>query len=174
MIPTRNKGSIPFSNSLNCSKFAPNLQCLLSKNRMKDTIEHLGEILKIEGNHISVRIIQTSACSGCVAKAHCNATESKEKIVDVYEPGSQSYQVGQTVMLVGSTSMGMKAVLWSFGVPFLVLFLVLVVCVLGLGLSELNSGLLALASLVPYYGVLYLLRDKFAKKFLFLIKPVNN
>ena len=141
---------------------------------MKDTIEHLGEIISIDGTHIRVRIIQTSACSSCVAKAHCNASESKEKLIDVYEAESASFQVGQTVKLVGSTSMGMKAVMWSFGVPFLVLFVVLIACTELLSLSELNAGLLALASLVPYYGVLFLLRDKFAKKFSFLIKPVIN
>lgn len=139
-----------------------------------DTIEHLGEILSIDGRHIRVRIIQTSACSGCVAKAHCNATESKEKIIDVYDSGSQTYKIGETVNLIGSTSMGMKAVMWSFGVPFVVLFIVLLFCEFILGLSELNSGLWALISLIPYFGVLYLLRDKFAKKFSFLIKPVNN
>lgn len=141
---------------------------------MKDTIEHIGQIISIDGNHIRVLIVQTSACSSCVAKAHCNASESKEKVIDVFDVNSVDYKVGQTVKLEGSTSMGMKAVMWSFGVPFLVLFSVLVFCELLLGMPELNSGLWALVSLIPYYGVLYLQRKKFAKKFSFLIKPVNN
>ena len=145
---------------------------------MKDTIEHLGivdGVLKsTSGSHVRVRIVQTSACSTCVAKAHCNASESKEKIIDVFTAEQSLPRVGEQVMLEGSTSMGMKAVIWSFGVPFLILFIVLLVCEEFLSFSELNSGLLALASLIPYYFVLYLLRGQFAKKFSFTIKPINN
>lgn len=141
---------------------------------MKDTIEHLGVVESIDGMHISVRIVQTSACATCVAKSHCNASESKEKIIDVYTAESASFKLGDTVKLFGSTTMGMQAVLWAFGVPFLVILVVLVVCQAVFALNDLYAGLFALAGLVPYYGILYLLRDKFANKFSFKIKPIIN
>lgn len=141
---------------------------------MKDTIEHVGMVESVDGMHIKVRIIQTSACATCVAKGHCNASESKEKIIDVFTSESSNYKPGETVKLFGSTSMGMQAVLWAFGVPFLVMLVLLVVCQYVFGLNDLYSGLCALLGLVPYYVILYVLRDKFANKFSFKIKPIIN
>ena len=87
---------------------------------MADIIKHQGIVEKIDGSHVTVRIVQTSACSSCSAKGLCNASESKEKQIDVYEIGA-SYQIGEKVVLCGSTSMGMKAVFLSFGIPLLIL-----------------------------------------------------
>ena len=58
---------------------------------MADIIKHRGIVEKIDGSHIVVRIVQTSACSACSAKGLCNASESKEKQIDVYEV-NPSYQ----------------------------------------------------------------------------------
>lgn len=141
---------------------------------MGDTIEHVGEVVRVDDLNVQVRIVQTSACSSCVAKGHCNAAESKEKVIDVLNSDFLSLKVGDVVKLEGSTSMGMKAVMWSFGVPFLVVFIILLFCKEFLSLDDLNSGLLSLVSLIPYYGILYLFRKRFAKKFSFTIKPINN
>lgn len=144
-----------------------------AKVRMTNNIEHIGIVENMDGMHISVRIVQTSACSTCVAAGHCNASEMKVKIIDVYTPDYNRYTVGQEVRLLGSSSMGMQAVLWAFGVPFVILVIVLSVLQLALGLSEVVSALGALASLAPYYVVLYLLRHKMSKKFSFTIKPIK-
>lgn len=144
-----------------------------AKIGMTNNIEHQGIVENIDGMHIAVRIVQTSACSTCVAAGHCNASEMKVKIIDVYTAEFQNYSIGQEVRLYGSSSMGMQAVLWAFGVPFIILVFVLSVLQLGLGLSEVVSALGALASLIPYYVVLYLLRYKMSKKFSFTIKPIK-
>ena len=83
---------------------------------MADIIKHRGIVEKVDGMHITVRIVQTSACAACSAKGLCNASESKEKQIDVYEV-NPSYQIGEEVVLCGTTSMGMRAVLLAFGVP---------------------------------------------------------
>ena len=51
---------------------------------MSDLIKHQGIVEKVDGMHVKVRIVQTSACSSCSAKGLCNASESKEKLIDVY------------------------------------------------------------------------------------------
>ena len=84
---------------------------------MADIIKHRGRVESVNGSHIVVRIIQTSACSACSIKGHCNASESKEKLIDVYEANA-SYQVGEEVVLCGTTSMGMQAVFLAFGISF--------------------------------------------------------
>ena len=93
---------------------------------MADIIKHRGIVEKVEGSHVVVRIVQTSACAACSAKGLCNASESKEKQIDVYEVNAP-YQVGEEVVLIGTTSMGMRAVALAFGGPVLLLLLALFV-----------------------------------------------
>ena len=71
---------------------------------MTDIIKHRGIVENINGFHIRVRIVQTSACSACSVKGHCNASESKEKLVDVFDTKASSYRVGEEIMLYGKNS----------------------------------------------------------------------
>ena len=86
-----------------------------------NTIKHLGIVENIQGSHLSVRIVQTSACAACSAKGHCSSADSKDKIIDIIDTAASSYQVGEKVMVVGETSMGMMAVLLAFVLPFVLL-----------------------------------------------------
>ena len=140
---------------------------------MSDIIKHRGRVESIDGSHIIVRIIQTSACSGCSIKSHCNASESKEKLIDVYEVGA-SYQIGEEVVLCGTTSMGMRAVLLAFGVPLLILVLALGITMFLTDEDALISSLVGLLSIVPYYLVLHFYKVKMKKTFSFTIEKHNN
>ena len=140
---------------------------------MADIIKHRGIVENINGSHIQVRIVQTSACSACSVKGHCNASESKVKLIDVYENHSAEYYKGQNVMVHGTTSMGMQAVLLAFGVPFLVLFIALYATLQITG-DELTAALAGLLALFPYYLIIYMCRGKLSRKFFFTIEPINN
>lgn len=137
-------------------------------------IKHRGIVENINGSHIQVRIVQTSACSACSVKGHCHASESKEKLIDVFDPKASSYREGEEVMLYGATSMGMKAVFWAFGVPFLVLLITLFIAMRLTDGDELKSAVIALLALVPYYLIIYICRSKLSKKFSFTIEPIKN
>lgn len=136
---------------------------------MADIIKHRGIVEKIDGSHIVVRIVQTSACSACSAKGLCNASESKEKQIDVYEV-SPSYRIGEEVVLCGTTSMGMKAVFLAFGIPVLLLLAALFVTMRVTDGDALLSAVVALVAVVPYYAVIYLMKDKMNKTFSFVIE----
>ena len=136
---------------------------------MADIIKHRGIVEKVDGSHIVVRIVQTSACSACSAKGLCNASESKEKQIDVYEV-NPSYQIGEEVMVCGTTSMGMRAVLLAFGVPLLILVLALGVSMKLTGEDALLSSGIALVSVVPYYIAIYFCKDKLNSTFSFTIE----
>ena len=62
-----------------------------------NTIKHLGIVENIQGSHLSVRIVQTSACAACSAKGHCSSADSKDKIIDIIDTAASSYQVGEKV-----------------------------------------------------------------------------
>ena len=137
---------------------------------MTNIIKHQGTVEHIEGTHVQVRIIQTSACSSCSAKSLCHSSESKEKLIDIYDADTTSLIIGQEVTIYGTTSMGMRAVGLAFGIPFLILIAVLVLCYkMTLG-NELVSALVALMTLIPYYIFVYAMRNHIKKTFAFKIK----
>ena len=136
---------------------------------MADIIKHRGVVEKIEGTHVVVRIVQTSACSACSAKGLCNASESKEKQIDVY--GVQaSYRIGEEVVVCGTTSMGMRAVLLAFGVPLLILLLALFVTMRITDGDALLSAFVSLLAVTPYYLLVYFMKDKLDRTFSFTIE----
>lgn len=136
---------------------------------MADIIKHRGKVEKVNGSHVVVRIVQTSACSACSAKGMCNASESKEKLIDVYEVNS-SYQIGEEVVLCGSTSMGMRAVFLAFGIPVFILLAALFIAMRVTDGDALFSAVVSLLAVTPYYLVIYLMKDKLNKTFSFVIE----
>lgn len=138
-----------------------------------NTIKHLGIVENIQGSHLSVRIVQTSACAACSVKGHCSSADSKDKIIDIIDTAAASYQVGENVMVVGETSMGMQAVALAFIIPFILLIFTLFLF-MALIENELYAALLSLAVLVPYYYILWLNKTRLKQKFSFTIKPINN
>ena len=138
-----------------------------------NTIKHLGIVENIQGSHLSVRIVQTSACAACSAKGHCSSADSKDKIIYIIDTAASSYRVGEKVMVIGETSMGMMAVVLAFIIPFILLIFSLFLF-MALMENELYSALLSLAILIPYYFILWLNKTRLKQKFSFTIKPINN
>ena len=125
---------------------------------MSNRISHQGIIKSIEDGCIKVQIVQTSACAACKVASHCNAAESKVKIVDVFTD-AKGYQEGQEVTVWASKDVANRALLLGFGVPFLLLVCVLMIALKVFG-DEGIAALAALASLVPYYAALWLMKDR--------------
>lgn len=140
---------------------------------MTNIIKHLGIVENINGSHLQVRIMQTSACASCSVKGYCGSAESKEKLIDIYDNTNQ-YKCGDEVMLYGATSMGMKAVLIAFVLPFILLLAALFITMSVTDNDELLSAIISLLVLIPYYIILYFFRNKMKKNFSFTIKPINN
>ncbi len=139
---------------------------------MAQNIIHRGVVRSVTGKHISVQIVQVSACSSCVARRMCNSSESKDKLIDVVSSEADSYRVGQDVLLTGSLEMGLSAVFWAYGAPLVLLITVLLLA-FQLSGSEPVSALTALAVLTGYYCVLWLIKDRLARKFSFTIKHIK-
>lgn len=135
---------------------------------MSTKISHSGIVESIEEVCVHVRIVQTSACAACKVASYCHAAESKEKIVDVFRPAGD-LKIGDAVTVTASTQIATQALLLGFAIPFVVLVLVLVL-VLWITGSEAKAGLSSLAALIPYYGVLYLMRNKLRDRFAFEIE----
>jgi sigma-E factor negative regulatory protein RseC len=161
-----------------CSNFARFLQ---SKRKM---IKHDGIIIALnEDGTALVRIVQTSACAACKAKAMCASAESVEKEMTVMLLGDGQWAVGDTVEVMVQQKMGWKAVMLAYLLPF---FVMLAVMFIGNGLLAMGDGAtgllgdeakreavlgtVALCAMAVYYLVLGLFKDKLQKEFSFTAK----
>lgn len=136
---------------------------------MSNKIKHAGVVDGVEGECVRVRILQSSACSACKVAAHCNASETKEKIIDVMDADASHYQKGDQVMVVADTAVGFRASLYGYLLP-LILMVVTLVGVLAATHSEGLAALSALGILVPYYVLLFLMRNKLRNRLSFTLE----
>ena len=135
---------------------------------MNNKIRHSGIIDSIGERSVKVRILQTSACAACKVAAHCNASESKEKLIDVASDG-KGLHVGDAVTVCASRTVISHAMLLAFGLP-LALMVVTLVTLLFLTGDEATSGLLSLLVLAPYYLIIWLLRNRIDRRISFTIE----
>ena len=134
-----------------------------------DDIYHSGIISEINKEKILVSIISHSACASCKVKGMCNISEMKEKIVEVNPQPGVNFKVGEEVTVLMKKSLGSQAVFLAYVLPFLIMIAVLIILINLTG-NEGLSGLISIAFLVPYFYIIYLLRNKFKKKFVFVIR----
>ena len=139
---------------------------------MSNKIKHNGVVDGVEEGCVRVRILQSSACSACKVAAHCNASETKEKIIEVQVADTDRYQRGDSVIVVADTAVGFRASLYGYLLP-LVLMVVFLVAVLKITQSEGYAAMSALGILIPYYIGLYLLRNKLRNKLSFSLEPCS-
>lgn len=66
-------------------------------------------------------------------------------------------------------TMGLKAVWISYVVPLLIL-MILILTLSAVNVKEIYAGLVSIAAVAVYYLVIYLLRNRLAKDFVFYLK----
>ena len=135
-------------------------------------IEHEGRIVEMDAQTISVEIVNKSACAACHAKGVCGASEEQVRIIVIPQTlatATAGYQIGDSVKLVLSATLGMKAVILAYGLPLLVLVAAIFVFS-ALGMQQLHVGLFSLAAVAVYYIIFSIFRDKLDKEFVFHIE----
>ena len=147
--------------------------CNVEFAKMTNQIKHLGIVESMEGPYVKVRILQVSACSTCSIKGHCNASDMKEKLIDAYNMHNAPLTIGERVMVCGTTSMGMKAVLFAFALPFVILLLSLFIVMSVTEGDEILSAFISLCMLIPYYLILFKQRNKMSNTFSFTVESIN-
>ena len=136
----------------------------------KDSIKHEGIVSMISINAITISLKGNVNCEGCKAQSACGVSESNDKEIEIENP-MQSFQLNESVDVVLNRELGLKAVFWAYVFPFILMFSVLVIT--SLFLKEWISGLISLAVLVPYYLMLFVLKDTFKKAFQVSILKFN-
>ena len=134
-----------------------------------EEITHKGRIVAIDPEITTIEIIAESACAACHAKGLCGVGEEKVKQVMVRTSAWQPHQIGDEVEVVLKKAMGYKAVFIAYGLPLIVLFVVLTLLT-QLGVPELYAGLGALGAVALCYLFIFLFRKKLSKEYSFYLK----
>ena len=140
-------------------------------------IKHDGIVIAVNGDGtVLVRIVQTSACASCKAKAMCASAESKEKEILALFVGEeakrqegerQDIKLGDEVVVMVQQKMGWKAVFLAYILPFIVMLLVVAIGSGVFAIREEIIGTAALCAMGVYYIVLGLFKDRIQKEFSF-------
>lgn len=141
---------------------------IMSKTK---TIEHKGIVEEIVQNKVRVKFLAVSACASCHAKGACSAADMEDKHVDVYD-FSGDFKIGDQVNVIMSQGLGFRALLFGYVYPFLIVLFTLIILT-SLGTHELSAGIAALSTLIPYYIILNISKNKLRKTFSFTLKKLD-
>ncbi|MBT8280862.1 MAG: SoxR reducing system RseC family protein [Muriicola sp.] len=123
---------------------------------------HSGVVSKIQEKSILVSLDKNIQCDSCSVKGVCGVSDLSTKIIEI--PNTEkSFQIDENVTVTLKRSLGQKAVFWAYLFPFILMLGTLIIA--SAIFAEWIAGLLSLLILVPYYTVVYSLRDYFQKTF---------
>lgn len=132
-------------------------------------LSHDGIITKITESSVFVRMIVKSACSTCDIKGSCSLSEVEEKVVEV-NLKNHSYSVGQHVEIAIRSSLGYKALVLAYLIPFVVLFTSLIITN-SITKNEVSSALIALLATAFYYLILFGFKNRLKKEYQYELRP---
>lgn len=133
-----------------------------------NTICKEGIIRKIEGDEITVEITKSSACAQCHAKAICLPSNEQHDCITAKNIYNEKFEIGEVVTLTLRTSLGVKAVIIGYLIPFIVLMTTLLICY-AITKNELISVLVSLLCTALYYLTLKFRNKKLEEKFAFFV-----
>lgn len=134
-----------------------------------DLLTQKGNIHKIDSRNYYISISAQSACSSCHSQGVCNVTEIKEKIIEVPLKPGENFKEGDVVEVLMKKSLGTKAVIIGYIIPF-ILLLISLLAALKIFDNDGIAGLISISVLVLYYLILYFMKDKINKTFTFSIR----
>ena len=135
-------------------------------------VEHTGHIIKIEGNTVTVKVLQLSACAHCEGKKYCTLAEAKEKEIKIYDSNANEYSIGEEVQIIAQQKQLFTAVLWAYVLPLILLFIGVGVGSI-LELPEIHSALMGLIAVTMYYVFLFAINKYLSKSLEFKISKLK-
>ena len=131
---------------------------------MENRISHEGIITEIDSNNVRVKILSKSACASCNIKGACNMSEMKEKIIVIPRSEDKDLCIGQEVTVSMGLGQANKAVIFAYVIPTIILFSMIFI-LNHFKVEEGINALISIGSLIPYYLILFLFKDKIKRKF---------
>jgi len=129
-----------------------------------DTISHTGIIRELfrdqKGTKALVEVVASGACVSCQVNGSCS-TSAGGRVMETWL--TSPAEVGDRVRVEMAQSLSWLALVYSFGIPLLLIFL----SFFGLRtvIGENGAALGSLVSLVPYFALLWSLQKRMRKTF---------
>ena len=131
---------------------------------MNNRISHEGIVTNIDNENIEVKILSKSACGACHIKTACNMSEMQEKIISIPVPKDKKLSIGQEVKISMGLGQANSAVIFAYVIPVIILISIIFI-LNSLKIDEGINALISIGSLIPYYLILFLFKDKIKRKF---------
>ena len=131
---------------------------------MEHRVSHEGIVTEIDNNNIQIKILSKSACASCNIKTACNMSEMQEKIITIAAPKDKDLSVGQEVEISIALGQANKAVIFAYVIPSIILISMIFI-LNGFKIDEGINALISIGSLIPYYLILFLFKDKIKRNF---------
>jgi sigma-E factor negative regulatory protein RseC len=139
---------------------------------LSEEVSRSGIVQEIGANgKIKVSIISKAQCVSCQLNNSCSSSDVKEKVIEIDNFGGV-LKIGEMVDVSLKESAGFKALFLGYILPFLILFITLIIAS-EYSNDELFVGLLSLSTLIPYYLTIYLLQNVIKKEFSFFVHKQN-
>lgn len=122
----------------------------------RNVIKHKAFVKEVSESTLTVSILNQSACASCHANGACTMADVREKEVEIRR-SMINYSPGQEVTVIFQESLGFRALIYGYIIPFLLVLSILITTFNVTG-NEVIAGLSALGALIPYYLVLYFFR----------------
>ena len=123
---------------------------------------HSGVISEIRDGSILVSLDKNIECESCSAKGACGVSDTASKEVEIMDSGG-SFKLHEPVEVMLKRNLGHKAVFWAYIFPFFLMILTLLTT--SYLFEEWMAGLLSLLVLVPYFTIVYSLKNYFKRTF---------
>ncbi len=118
-------------------------------------IAHDAIVRRIDGDAVTVALLNHESCCGCQAEKVCNAPGKENKTIRI--TGNYNVCIGDRVTVTMKLSDGFRALFLGYLLPLLI-FLFTLILLSAFSVHELLAGFISLCTLVPYYLVFSLFR----------------
>ena len=137
---------------------------------MSKNITHEGIVTEVNGQFVTVRFVQNSACSECRAKALCTGGTSESEIRQVVANSyGVAYELGEMVRVVVSGGLAWSAVIVAFAVPIILALSSLAIAIRLTG-SEVQGVIYTFGVLTIYYLAVWLMRHRLERRVEFTLE----
>lgn len=99
--------------------------------------------------------------------------ESADKMIEITHNKTDQFSIGQKVIVKLEQSLGYKALMLGYIVPFLILLVSLFAIALTTG-NESLAAFISVLLMAPYYVLLYKYRNRLRKTFHFKIESITG
>lgn len=138
-----------------------------------DFIEHKAIVAALSEKERTVTVVVEHAdeCGGCPAARLCNLNNDKSDRLVISDPRPERFKVGERVMVCGRESLHRRAIMLCTVIPCVMLVFIMSVIFIAT-YSQTAAALGGLGSMIFFFLLLYLGRNKIAHDFTFTIQKL--